>query len=177
MKLSSGSFVVSKELNRVHDYFSSYKTLVDHISIERLEDYEIELDDDLDNQMAENDEFAIYFFAKYEGDKSLVVDVKVCRLSNPDYLVLKCVRIAKYESDDDEYEDTVKLPISRFSDNIEFGVFFTEVSEGTKIEYKSYVYPSASFKLKALLWFSNLVGNLTGRDDIEKWRDLVENHA
>ncbi len=145
--------------------------------IYELEDYDLETDDDIEGLLEETDEFSIYAFAKYEGDKDFVIDLRVLKVNPDQYLIFKINRVGVYQNEEDEYEDVKALPLAFIWEQVELGFLFTELSGATKVKVVTYVKPSAGIMFKLLAWLANTLSMRESRRYLKRWAAIVQKYA
>lgn len=177
MKLSSGTITINKEIREVYKFSVNLDYFAEDAKIYDLEDYVLETDDDIKGPLEEGDDFSVYLFAKYEGDKDIVFDLEVLHLSENNFVTFKIKRIGIYQNDEDEYDDVKVLPLQHVLENVEMGIIFTESQGITKVKLVTYIKPSAGIFIKVLAWLFNASGYLWNKQMLRRWGDIVEKYA
>ncbi len=174
MKLHAGNIVINKPLERVYSFLTQLDNLKKQIPKNTIDDYEVELDDELSGEMETGTIVAIYLFAVYEGDEDRCIEFEVVSIEKNKIIRLELVYVGKYVEDEGDWSEPVQM------ESI-FGVIglemkFVPKSEQTQIIIaNTFVPKSKAFEIG--LRIANFMGRLSSTKYYKEWAKLVEQHA
>lgn len=175
MKFPSGSVLVHKDIDKVFSYCCSFSNFIKESASYGLEDYELELDEDINDPVRVGDHITVYAYARYENGRDWIMDLKILKISKNNYITYRIERIAVYV--DSEYRNVKPLPLSFVWENLEFGIIFYDVKGATRIDFINYIKPSSGMLFKLLARVLHLLGFFKHNELLKKWAGTVEKNA
>lgn len=171
MKLNSGKIVINKPPESVYRFLSRLENLDKQLPKNPINDYVLEVDDDLSGEIEVGTVISFFMFAVYEGDDDRCIELEVVSLDKNRSIKLKLIYIGKYEEKKNDW--SAPMPIDRLFGEMEFEMDFLDKNGKTQVLILS-EFHTKSKVIKIILRLFSFFGRSLNRKYYKEWASLIE---
>jgi len=101
----NGNIFVNKPIESVYNFLTQLENLKKLLPSTPIDDYKIEVDDDISGKFELETVLAFYMHPIYEGEEDKVIELEITKLIENKLIMCKLISMGKYDEKSDEWID------------------------------------------------------------------------
>ncbi|MCF6319372.1 MAG: hypothetical protein L3J83_08860 [Proteobacteria bacterium] len=167
----TNTVIVNKPLKNVFSFLSHMENLNQQLPDSPIDDYTIEVDDDIDGKYEVGTVITFYLIPVYENDNAKVIELEVVEIIENKSIITKLVATAKYDEKLDDWVDNLSL--KKVFGDICFNMYFQGESDKTIINYEHTAMPN-NWAVRVFTWLSMFINMRKSKKHMQEWVSKIE---